>query len=400
MKKILIIGAGFLQDFVIRKAVSLGYETLTVDADSNAVGFKHAHKSAVIDIIDEKACLEYAQKENIDGVMTAATEYGVLSASYVAEHMGLPGLNYRSACLIKNKYLVRKCLFDNHVDDSGQMFEIRSDTDLEAMAHRISYPVMVKPCDGSGSRGTSRANDPSHFIHACRYALDNSISTRALIEPFIRGKEYGAESIVVNGKITILAIMKKWMTEPPYYAELGHALPSGLSPEVESRVSECIRKAIHALGVNHGAVNMDLIISEEGKVYIVDVGARMGGNLIGSHIVPYASGVDYMGALIRLAVGEPVDIIPGKRMPVATKLITFGKGTISRLPDTKELENRYNVEIYHHMTEGMHVNEYHTNIDGCGYIVAKGADVESAINRAEHALEEIRNESFEADYGQ
>lgn len=39
MKKILIIGAGFLQSFVIRKAKEMGYETLTVDADPNAVGF-------------------------------------------------------------------------------------------------------------------------------------------------------------------------------------------------------------------------------------------------------------------------------------------------------------------------------------------------------------------------
>ena len=65
MKKILIIGAGFLQDFVIQKAVSMGYETVTVDADPNAVGFRHAHNYAVIDIVDEQACLDYAVKEKI-----------------------------------------------------------------------------------------------------------------------------------------------------------------------------------------------------------------------------------------------------------------------------------------------------------------------------------------------
>ena len=125
MKKLLVIGAGFLQDFVIRKAVSMGYETLTVDADPNAVGFKHAHKHAVINIVDEKACLEYAKAEQIDGVVTAATDFGVLSAAYVAQELGLPGLKYEVAQLIKNKYRVRKCLYEAQVDDTEQAYEVR-----------------------------------------------------------------------------------------------------------------------------------------------------------------------------------------------------------------------------------------------------------------------------------
>ena len=105
MKKILIIGAGFLQSFVIKKAREMGYETLTVDADPNAVGFHYADKHEVINIVDEKACLAYAQKENIDGVLTAATDYGVLTAAYIAEQMNLGGLDYEVAKLIKNKYI-------------------------------------------------------------------------------------------------------------------------------------------------------------------------------------------------------------------------------------------------------------------------------------------------------
>ena len=94
MKKILIVGAGFLQSFVIKKAQNMGYETLVVDADPKAVGFYFADKHAVINIVDEKACLAYAQKENIDGVLTAATDYGVLTAAYIAKEMHLGGLDY------------------------------------------------------------------------------------------------------------------------------------------------------------------------------------------------------------------------------------------------------------------------------------------------------------------
>lgn len=72
--------------------------------------------------------------------------------------MGLPGLNYKVAQIIKNKYQTRKCLFENNADDTEQVYEVNKDTDVEQLAEKLNYPVMVKPCDGSGSRGTSRVN--------------------------------------------------------------------------------------------------------------------------------------------------------------------------------------------------------------------------------------------------
>lgn len=54
-----------------------------------------------INIVDQENCLKYARKHNIDGVMTAATDYGVLTASYIAQELNLPGLKYSSAQLIK-----------------------------------------------------------------------------------------------------------------------------------------------------------------------------------------------------------------------------------------------------------------------------------------------------------
>ena len=394
MKKLLVIGAGFLQDFVIQKSVSMGYETLAVDADPDAIGFTHAHKHAVINIVDEKACLEYAKQEQIDGVLTAATDYGVLTAAYIAENMRLPGLKYEVAQLSKNKYRVRKCLYEHHVDDTEQAFEVNVETDIEELAKKLTYPVMVKPCDGSGSRGASRVNNASDLSKACQFAMNGSITHRAEIESFIYGTEYGAESLVINGEIHVLSIMKKWMTEPPYYAELGHAIPCGLPVDIEKKAKDCVTNAIKVLGINHGSVNMDMLITTDGKVYIVDIGARMGGNMIGPCIIPYGTGIDYVGAMIQNAVGDPVDLSVHEHEAVATKLLAFESGIIKKMPDMKVLEDKYDVEIYHHMTEGMAVNEYHTNLDGCGYIVAKGKTVNEAESKALKVLEIIKTEAF------
>lgn len=386
MKKILIIGAGFLQSFVIQKAKKMGYETIAVDANPNSVGFGYADKYKVIDIVDEKACLAFAQKENIDGVLTAATDYGVLTASYIARELGLPGLNYEVARLIKNKYRVRRCLYENYTDDAEQAYEVDRDTDISALAKRIVFPVMVKPCDGSGSRGTSRVDAAGALEQACHFAMDSSASQRAIVETFVVGKEYGAESIVVNGEVHVLGIMKKWMTAPPYYAELGHAMPSDLPKAVEEKAKRCVASAIKALGINFGSVNMDMIITDDGAIHIVDVGARMGGNMIGPCVVPYGTGVDYMANMICAAVGDKVDFSVCEYGAVATRLLAFGDGVVKQLPDIEKIEKEYDVEIYHHLEVGQTIREYHTNLDGCGYIIAKAADLETAIAKADKVL--------------
>ncbi len=397
MKKVLVIGAGFLQDFIIRRAVSLGYETVTVDADPHAPGFAHAARHALISIVDQQACLDYARQEHIDGVLTAATDYGVLSASYVARELGLPGLDYETAQLIKNKYRVRRCLYENRVDDTEQAYEVDADTDLEALARKVKYPVMVKPCDGSGSRGTCRVDRPEDLAAACAAAMNDSMTRRTEIESFISGQEYGAESFVLDGNVHVLAVMKKKMTAPPYYAELGHAIPCGLSPAMEQKVKDCAERAIKALGINFGAVNMDMLITPDGRVSIVDVGARMGGNLIASCIVPYGTGIDYPAAMIRAAVGDPADLTPGPHSAVATRLLAFPGKRVLHLPEMKAIERDMGVEIYHHMKNGMKVHEYHTNLDGCGYIVAKGHTAEEAESKAQRALDMILAETFGED---
>lgn len=395
MKKVLIIGAGFLQDFVIVKAKQMGYEVHTVDADPNAVGFQHADHYAVVNIVDEKACLEYARENKIDGVLTAATDYGVLTAAYIAREMGLPGLKYEVAQLIKNKYQVRKCLFENHVDDTEQAYEVHRDTNIEELANKIVYPVMVKPCDGSGSRGASRVDKVEDLKEACKYAMDGSITDRAEIETFIVGKEYGAETLVINGEVHVLGIIQKWMTNPPYYAELGNSIPTDLKKEVEDKAKKCVENAIKALGVNFGSVNMDMLITEDGKVYIIDIGARMGGNMIGPCIIPYGKGIDYMAAMIQNAVGDPVDLSVKDHCAVATKLLAFKDGIITKLPDMNKVEEKFDVEIYHHLEEGMKVNAYHTNLDGCGYIVARANTQKEAVEKAEKVLDYFKEVLFE-----
>ena len=85
---------------------------------------------------------------------------------------------------------------------------------------------------------------------------------------------------------------------------------------------------------------MDILVTKENKVCIVDVGARMGGNLIGSHIIPIATGIDYMGNIIRASLNESVKFERKLHDVVATRLMDFKPGIVKNVPDlTKFMED-------------------------------------------------------------
>ena len=129
-----------------------------------------------------------------------------------------------------------------------------------------------------------------------------------------------------------------------------------------------------------------MLVTKDNRICIVDIGARMGGNLIGSHIIPLGTGIDYMGNLIRASVGDFVDIkSQNSGVNVVTRLLALEPGKVEKLPDFKEISIKYQVDIYHHLQEGSIIREYHNNLDGCGYVVAISNDIEDAERRAEES---------------
>ena len=392
-KKILVVGGGPLQTPLIKKINALGYTSLCVDKNPEAVGFQYAQMSKPIDIIDKEACLKFAKEQKIDGVLTVATDFPIETVAYIAQEMHLVGLPLATAKLVKNKYQVRKTLFENKVGSKNQFFEIDEKTDVEMLKQKIKYPVIVKPCDGSGSKSIEKVTKPEQLERAIKEAQKVSISKKAFIETFVEGKEYGVESFVVDGKPIVLGIMKKQMTLPPYYAELGHSIPSGLSFEVENRIEEVVKKAIIALGITCGSVNMDLILSKENEPYIIDVGARMGGNLIGSHIIPNATGVNVMENLAKQSVGDEVDVSFKWKRPIATRILNFTPGIIQRIGNIQDLIDGEEVlDIVLNAKVGDEVHTYRTNADSCGWVVVSKRTPEETETFAEKVKEKIRQQ--------
>ena len=373
MKKVLIFGA---VKHAIEKAKELGYETIVIDQNPNLKTAEFADKFKCIPFDNFEESLKFAREENVDGVVNA-TEYAVIVSSYVANEMHLPSIKFETANLAKNKYNIRKKMKEKGISNVPQFFEIETMEQFQSIKDEIKFPVILKPCSGLGSLNVYRIEDVKNLEEKLPEVIEASFNGKALVETFISGQEYGVEAFVYKDEIHILAIMKKNMTELPYRSELGHIIPSGLPDDVENKIEECIKKLIKALEIECSAVNFDLILTDSNEVYVVDVGARMGGNAITSHIIPLSKGIDHVGNVIKYAMNEgEINLKPSTNKCVVTRILDLDEGIIEELPDFNKYLDSEVVEIFFEKSVGDKIEKYVSDAQRCGLVILNGDDLE------------------------
>ena len=391
MKKILIIGAGEYQVPAIKRAKQLGLEVFCVDYKENQPGYLFADDYKIIDVKHKEKCLSFAQEMNIDGVLTWGATLPLPTVNYIGETMGLPCISSFSSEISLNKYQIRKCLDECGLFSGGQTFQICSWNELEK--HTLKLPFVVKPCDGSGSKGVSIVLKDEDIENSIKYAFDNARNNEIYIEPYIKGDEFSVEAYVYNGKCYIYSIIKTefhWETDYPIYKQTTYL---GISSTIEKEIEKEIAKAVNALKLNWGPINFDLIISSnDNKPYIIDIGIRNGQNLIASHIVPYSRGVDELNNSLSLCIGDDIDPTPIHKKYVSSRLLIYKPGEIKQIKDISSLiGTNHIIDIIMRKKEGDVLPYYQTKSDICGWVLTEGETPEQASENADVAWEMIKD---------
>lgn len=296
--KIAIIGASYLQLPLVQKAHDLGLETHCFAWEEGAVCKKFADYFYPISILEKEEILKQCRQKQINGITTIATDMAVPTVCFVAEKMGLISNSYNSALVSTNKALMRE-RFNRYNVVSPKHIVINGD-----ILKNINYPMIVKPVDRSGSRGVAKVSSPDEMFTAILNARDESLSDEVIIEEFIEGNEISVECISWKGKHYLLAITDKVTTGEPNFVELAHHQPTQLSSDFQKLIRDETIKALDALDIKFGASHTEFKITNKGELYIIEVGARMGGDFIGSHLVKLSTGYDYLKGVIACALNQ------------------------------------------------------------------------------------------------
>ena len=379
-KKIMILGASILQLPAIQKAKEMGLEVVAVDMNPNAIGFSEPGIiKEVISTVDIPAVVECAKKYSIDGVMTLASDMPIRTVAAVAKVLGLIGVSEETALKATNKAVMREALQKGNVP-IPKFFKVTNEKEYREAVSNFAAPFIVKPADNSGSRGiylVSNIEDAESISVAYSYSHSFSRNGDLVVEEYLIGPEVSVETLTVNGECNVIQITDKITTGAPHFVEMGHTQPSQLPENTKQKVAQLAKLANRAIGIINGPSHTEIIVTNEGPK-IVELGARLGGDCITTHLVPLSTGVDMVECCIKIALGETPDISPTLNKVSAIRYFTQNRGTIKKvngIEKVKQLNGVKQISMVHAIGET--VEEINSSSDRIGFVVMQSDSIEN-----------------------
>ncbi len=306
MKRVLMLGGSIYQTYAIKEAVRQGHYVITCDYLPNNPGHQFAHEYHNVSTTDKEAVLELAKSLKVDGIVAYASDPAAPTAAYVCEKLGLPTSPYQSVEILSKKHLFRQYLTE-HGFNVPKAKSYKTFEEAEADIDSFKLPVMVKPVDSSGSKGINKLTDKSQLKAFVEDALSYSRDKIFLIEEFIvkNGPQISGDAFSVDGKLVFHCLGNEFYSDKvdKDFAPLGECWPTVMPKEVIDTLENDLQRLITSLEMRSNAYNVEAIYGEDGKVYILELGARSGGSLI-PQITALATGVDMVPYVIKAALGE------------------------------------------------------------------------------------------------
>jgi biotin carboxylase len=264
------------------------------------------------------------------------------------------------------------------------------ETAFETVLQQASYPCIMKPTDNSGSRGVVLCANGEELAAAYAYTRASSRGGAVIVEEYLRGPEVSVEIVVTDGVVHVLQITDKITTGAPHFVEMGHSQPSRLPDEKQAAIRDLATRAVKAVGIQNGPAHVEIIVTENGP-RMVELGARMGGDCITTHLVPLSTGVDMIEATIRLSCGEMPNLAPQYQKGSAIRYFDVPAGRIAAIEGADAAKRLPGiVELAFTKQVGDMAGEIGSSSDRVGFVIAQAETTAQAVSACEEALRTVK----------
>ncbi len=385
----MILGASILQLPAIQQAKAMGLDVVAVDMNPEAIGFKEEGIiKEVISTIDIPKVIEAAKRHHIDGVMTLASDMPMRTVAAVSKELGLVGIDEETAIKATSKAAMRDCLKAHNVP-IPQYYKVYNAEEYQQAVRQFKDWFIVKPADNSGSRGIYLVKDIKDKIEiekAYAYSHEFSRNGAVMVEEYMRGHEVSVETLSLDGEVHVIQITDKITTGAPYFVEMGHTQPTTFPVETAERIRDVASSAVKAIGIKNGPSHTEIMVTNEGPK-IVELGARLGGDCITTHLVPLSTGVNMVECCIRIALGEKPDCSIKKYKGSAIRYLPSHKGIlkdVNGLSEAKKMAGIKQISLVKNIGES--ISDIHNSADRIGFVIAQDKDAYTAARDAENAI--------------
>lgn len=398
-KTLWIVSGGVEAAPGIKRAKEMGLHVVVSDMDPDAPGFEYADDTIVASTYGveetQEAALHYSKEVRpVDGVISMSADVPMTVAG-VAEALGLPGLSRECARLASDKLAMKECFQEAGI--AIPLFTaISGPGELERVAKESGGPVVVKPVDSRGARGVLLVTPGLDLEWAFSHAMRSSPSGRVMVEEFIEGPQISTESVIVGeGDWTPGFSHRNYeylRRFSPYIIENGGDQPTPLASHARGAVEGVAIAAARAMGIERGIAKGDMVLSYRGPL-VIEIAARLSGGWFSTDQIPLATGVDLIGAAIKLALGEdpaPEELTPTRERGVAIRYFFPEPGIVREIRGVEKYEALDWVhKLGFFVAKGDVIEETTDHTKRAGFVITTGEDRAEAVARAEEVVKGV-----------
>jgi biotin carboxylase len=339
------------------------------------------------------AALSAAGIDRLDGVFSLGADNPPV-ISTVAHRFGCPRLPLETAlnCTLKDRRLAI-------LREAGLDLPRFAVADSVAEAVRavagIGLPVVLKPCDGTGSLGVMKVESAEDVEPRAAEALRIG-GGRIVVEEFLHGTEHTLAGFMVDGTLHRFGFADREYGRKeefaPYFFEGGDTLPSRLTAGQIEEVTETVRRGALALRLDPAVINTDILRTHDGRVVLLEITCRITGARIATEVMRLATGVDPLPNVVRLALGRPLELAelePSWDRAVVQRFQPADGGVVEWVGDPRNVARRagvYDVFWGMELARGTVVPPYRGGADVLAGVIAYADDVAAAESVAERTL--------------
>ena len=362
--KLLVVPAISDHVAIIKKAQERGMDVITADNNMLNEGHKVANKSFNIDILDYNALHKLAEDENIDFALGYSTDIGALAAASVNEHCKIKSNSYKTVEIMSHKGLFRQFLLDNGFA-TPKFYTFSNIKELENV--NISYPVIIKPIDRASSKGITIIRKENELTSAFKNAQKQSFLGKVIIEEYItmQGKQLHGDVLVQNGHVIFYGIGDQYFQDNHQsLAPIGTVFPSEHTLETHKKLRAIIQQFVTKIGYKQGGINVEARLGKNGKMHLIEMAARSGGNYI-PELLSHITNSDYTNAILSALLGKNItETLQIKKFNLAQIILRSPKSGI-----LKSFIIPQHIELIEHFPNKI-IGEYVSNQAGVNNIIS------------------------------
>ncbi|MDE6480075.1 MAG: ATP-grasp domain-containing protein [Muribaculaceae bacterium] len=289
--------------------------------------------------------LVYKIKESgVTAIMTAVHEFNINRMLDLCEIFSFPSYcNKDTWKYCDNKALFKRLCLENQIP-VAQTYNIEDVQDNSFS----QFPIIVKPVDGSGSRGFHICNDLKELEVFYKKAAEYSPSNTVLIEKYIPYDSVIIHYTMIGGKCIYSGISDKISVK---FKSSGASVmgiqtfPSKGESAYLANLNEKVVNMFENAGFSDGPIWIEAFFDGKNDFIFNEMGYRFGGSLT-YYPVKYFTGIDQLDLMIGNALSRQIEsehTVMGERKNYCILPIHINPGKITKvqIPPSISKENDY-----------------------------------------------------------